>query len=314
MNKFCKYCLPLFLLFIVFNSEIYGGTLLHKQNPFQNYKKSIKPSGQITKKNIQKKSEIPITINYLWLKNNGVYKMIADIAPPQGYKRIPVKKGSFAEFLRYLPLKKDKIVYLFNGEQKVDQSFQYEVIDLDIGSKDIQQCADTIMRLRAEYLFSKGETAAISFHFVNGFKCEYSKWKNGYGIKIKGNSVKWVKTAENNGSYESFRKYLNIIFNYANTVSFSKELKTVNDRNIQMGDIIIHPGFPGHAVLIVDIVKDHNGQKKFLLLQGFMPTQNAYILKTMNYKTPWYKANFEETFETPEYIFRTYKIMRFFPI
>jgi hypothetical protein len=45
-------------------------------------------------------------------------KIVSDIAPPPGYKRIDVAKGLFGEWLRNISLKKDKQVYLYNGELK----------------------------------------------------------------------------------------------------------------------------------------------------------------------------------------------------
>ena len=84
-----------------------------------------------------------------------VYKTIGEIKPPEGYTRVVVKSGLFGAWLRMVSLKKDKTVYLFNGQLKRNQSAQFAVIDIPTGNKDLQQCADAVMRLRAEYLFAK---------------------------------------------------------------------------------------------------------------------------------------------------------------
>src|SRR5258708_3439451 len=43
------------------------------------------------------------------------YSMVGVIPLPAGCSRVPVVKGSFAEWLRALPLKKDKMVHLYDG-------------------------------------------------------------------------------------------------------------------------------------------------------------------------------------------------------
>src|SRR5688572_9799278 len=79
---------------------------------------------------------------------------VEEIQPPPGFKRISSPDNSFTTWLRNLHFKKDKTVYLFNGEKKKNQSAQFAVIDISRSKKDLQQCADVVMRLRAEYLFA----------------------------------------------------------------------------------------------------------------------------------------------------------------
>src|SRR5712675_2018064 len=82
------------------------------------------------------------------------YKTIGEIKMPDGCKRIPAQPGSFGEWLRAIPLRKDNHVYLYNGLPKRNQTAQFAVLDISVGNKDLQQCADAVMRLRAEYLFA----------------------------------------------------------------------------------------------------------------------------------------------------------------
>ena len=84
--------------------------------------------------------------------NDNPYAHIIDISLPVGFIRENDHSGSFAEFLRNIALKKDKMVYQFNGYPKTNQLVQFAVLNISVGNKDLQQCADAVMRLRAEYL------------------------------------------------------------------------------------------------------------------------------------------------------------------
>jgi len=77
---------------------------------------------------------------------------------PNGYKRVSVEKGSFAEFLRNQKLKPygEKALY-YNGKEKSSRGIYDSVFDVEIGNQDLHQCADAIMLLRAEYFYSKKE-------------------------------------------------------------------------------------------------------------------------------------------------------------
>lgn len=78
------------------------------------------------------------------------------IAPPVNYIRETCDEHSFTSYLRQLPLlPKGSKVLLYNGQEKRNQAAAYAVIDMEIGNRDLQQCADAIMRLRAEYLWAQ---------------------------------------------------------------------------------------------------------------------------------------------------------------
>lgn len=90
-------------------------------------------------------------------------RAVKQIPLPKGYERIEVAANSFAQYLRELPLRNDKTVYLFNHQSKSDQSLHYAVIAISTGNRDLQQCADVVMRLRAEYFYSKKCMTAFVF-------------------------------------------------------------------------------------------------------------------------------------------------------
>jgi len=234
---------------------------------------------------------------------------------PDGFERIIAEPNSFAEYLRNIKLKSHlSKVKLYNGHLKWRQDVHVAVLDIDVGKRDLQQCADAVMRLRAEYLYHQKKYDEISFHFTNGFDANYSKWREGYRIKVNNNDVEWYKINEASNNYENFRKYLNMVFAYAGSLSLAKELSSVEFQNMQVGDVFIQGGSPGHAVIIIDMaINSRNGEKVFLLAQSYMPAQDIHILKNPDNSkiSPWYELDQPDPIETPEWRFYKSDLKRF---
>jgi hypothetical protein len=248
--------------------------------------------------------------DYHWLgKQEPTATIATEILPPEGYDRVEVSAESFENWLRNLPLKeKGTPVYLYNGRKKGDQEVHFAVVDIDTGSSDLQQCADAVIRLRAEYLYASGFYSSIHFNFTSGDEASFTKWAAGYRPKVNGNRVQWIKKADQDSSYMNFRRYLTTVSVYAGTYSLSKELKPRSDSNeMQIGDLFIEGGFPGHAVIVVDMAENkQNGKKVFLLAQSFMPAQDIHVLKNPNNAglSPWYDLALGKTLRTPEWRFK----------
>jgi hypothetical protein len=231
------------------------------------------------------------------------------ISLPEGFERVKAESGSFAEYLQNFPLKPHGTdVFYFDGRKKLGD-FHVAVLNIDVGKKDLQQCADAVMRLRAEYLLKAKKFNQIHFNFTNGFNAEYSKWKEGWRVDIKGNQTSWVKNAKQDISYQSFRKYMDLVFSYAGTLSLAKELKPVELGKAQIGDVFIQGGSPGHAVLIVDMaIHSKTGEKICLVVQSYMPAQDIHILLNPNDNSlsPWIKVpenQIDAEFITPQWDF-----------
>ncbi len=209
---------------------------------------------------------------------------------PDGYERVSATKDSFADFLRNYKLKKHKSpVLYYNGEEKGNQDVHAAVFKLPMEAQDLQQCADSIMRMYAEYYWHSGQPDKIAFHFVNGFLAEYSKWRQGYRIEVSDTGCSWVHSASADNSYETFKQYMRMVFSYAGTLSMEKESEKIALPQIQAGDIFIKGGSPGHVVMVVDVCKNKDGKKAFLLAQGFMPAQEFHVLKNpLHPEDPWY--------------------------
>lgn len=236
------------------------------------------------------------------------------IQTPEGFERLAVKANSLGEYLRNLPVKSDDSPVLhYDGSQKMREA-HVAVLDIDVGKRDLQQCADAVMRMRAEYLFKEQRYEDIHFNFTNGFRVDYSKWREGNRIMVKGNKSWWEKKAQPDSSYESFRKYLNEIFMYAGSLSLSKEMKSISTEQIKAGDVFILGGSPGHAATVMDVAKNSKtGKTLFLLSQSYMPAQDIHILKNEEDSelSPWFPLDFGERLLTPEFVFNKDQLMRF---
>lgn len=239
---------------------------------------------------------------------------VSQLSPPAGYTRLAASPGSFAAWLRNITLKKDPTVYLYNKQPKPNQTAQYAVLDIPVGDKDLQQCADAVIRLRATYLYQQGQTAEIAFSATDGTRIDYPSWQEGYRFKLLNNKLIKVKNGIAGNSSASFDLYLQTVFAYAGTLSLSRELKPVaHIHNIEPGNVFIKGGSPGHAVIVMDVATNAAGQKMFLLAQSYMPAQDIHILQNPVDKTlsPWYPEDFGQTLLTPEWRFEKGELMKF---
>jgi Domain of unknown function (4846) len=216
--------------------------------------------------------------------NKNPFRAIKNISLPEGFVRIKADSNSFAGWLRTVPLKEDKTVYLFDGRPKHNQQAQFAVLDISVPRKNLQQCADAVMRLRAEYLFVTKQFDAINFtdnaNTAYTFHTPYTK--------------------------ENFMLYMERVFGMCGSASLSKQLKPVSDFSaIQPGDVLIRGGFPGHAIIVVDVAENAEGKKIFMLAQSYMPAQDIHLLVNPADEnlSPWYKDDKAQKILTPEYLF-----------
>lgn len=234
---------------------------------------------------------------------------------PEGYERVKVEENSFAQYLRSKKLKPYgyKALY-YNGRAKSLNNIYDSVYDYDIGNNDLHQAADAIMFLRADFLFLNGMYNDITFSFMNGFKAEYSKWMAGYRIMVRDNEASWHMDTEYNCTYESFLKYMNMIYSYCSALSLDKDLTPINICEMEIGDVFLTSGVPNHTVIIVDMAVNINtGEKIFILAQSGNPAQQTQILINPNNPeiSPWYELNTVSELVTPEWTFSVDDIKRF---
>jgi len=198
-------------------------------------------------------------------------------------------------------------VLIYTGAQKWRQDVHAAVIDIDVGTRDLQQCADATMRLRAEWLYAMNRPGEIAFNDTGSAKpIAFSRWAAGERPRPSGHALAWSRSATPDASYASFRRYMDSVFTWAGTHSLERELVPVPVAQIAPGDVFIKGGFPGHAVLVADAVENRaTGERRFLLVQSFMPAQEMHVLKNPADAdgSPWYPPAFGDRLVTPEWVF-----------
>ena len=190
--------------------------------------------------------------------------------PPFGYQRIAVQSGSFAEWLRDLPLLSSNEVLSYQGNP-IDAP-SAAVVDLDIGRGDLQQCADSILRLYAEYRWSANKASDLGFHFSSGDFSSWPNWRSGERFLIRGSKVTRIQKKAVGDTHSEFRKWLQHTFIYAGTRSMNRDSQRLAmDKSILPGDFFVSPGSPGHAIIVLDVARSPGQPDVALLGQGFMP-------------------------------------------
>ncbi|MEJ7625771.1 MAG: DUF4846 domain-containing protein [Ferruginibacter sp.] len=216
--------------------------------------------------------------------------IISHISLPHGYKRTLSDSISFGKWLGDIKIKKDNKVYLYDGRLKENQKAQFAVLDISTGTKDLQQCADAIMRLRAEYLFKMKRYDEIVFKDYDNKEYRFLPPYNSGNLQL----------------------YLQKVFGMCGSASLAKQMRSAEISAIEPGDILIRGGFPGHAVIVLDVASNIKGNKIYLLAQSYMPAQNIHVLinPADSILSPWYQVSNDKIIITPEYIFRNTELKK----
>lgn len=183
-------------------------------------------------------------------------RTVEQIATPAGFTRVPLEDGTFGDWLRGLELEPvDTPVRMWDGRESLNQRWHERVVRLSILSR-WQECADSVIRLRAEWATQHG---TFRFHGSD-------LW---YGM-----------------SRAAFERGLRGLF--ATTGTYNLEHELARPADLQVGDVLVFGGSPGHAVLVMDEARDPQGRRVVLLGNGFMPARSFYLVRTGG--SPWHRV------------------------
>lgn len=225
---------------------------------------------------------------------------------PEGFERVSVEAGSFAEYLRSYSLKtygtmpkrydRDSGSLVDYGEGSIAGVFNIELIN--VGS--LQGAAGSMIRLRAEYLRSKGAHEAISFELCTtpAFVCDYKTWIEGGRLdktQLDENILSWClehgdgstcghKDVWLGDSDDSFKYYLQQVMLYSNVASLKLQMERITTSDMRIGDVFCSQA--GTALMIVDIaVNAQTGEKMFIVAGGATPATDIHVYDNTNDNT-----------------------------
>ncbi len=219
------------------------------------------------------------------------------ITPPDGYSRVAVERGSFAEYLRKYPLHPVNIkLPVYNGKTRNTDS--PAIFDISLGDEGYQQCADSIIRLYSDYFYENKQYDKISFEFSNGDICDYNRWRQGKRMLALGSFSCEIPAALPDDSLQGYRNYLKTVMNYAGTLSLLNESEQISPDEIRIGDIICNES---HVVLIVDEAVNEKGEKTYLIGQSYIPAVCFHLVTTSygDVDSPWFT---QEQLEKQDFI------------
>jgi len=230
---------------------------------------------------------LPMTVNpahYPWLSEvarRPSAPLWTRFRVPPGWNRVEPERGSFGAWLQGLPVLTDtSAVHDYRGQSIFAASAA--VAELDLIGEDLQQCADSILRLYAEFSWVTGAAGALKFHFTSGDVTTWKNWQRGERHIVAGDLVLPVPWFSPGRSRSAFRSWLTLVFRYAGTRSMALDSSAVPPTaSLKAGDFFVLPGSPGHTVLILDVIEHAaSGERRALVGQGYTPAQEFHVIAT----------------------------------
>lgn len=205
-------------------------------------------------------------------------------AEPPRCRRVDSASGSYAAFLRTLPLKTHGTpVRDYNGNVVHWGRDLGAVLDIDLvgaeSGADLQQCADVAVRLFAEYHWRSDTADQLDMPLQNGQRVRWRDWRQGTRGKVVGNRHRFSRAANADDSYATFRGYLAYVMNWLGSAGVKRSAKAIDEADVGAGDLYVQnsTGNIGHVSVILDRCDTDSGSL-YLVGEGFMPAQDAHVM------------------------------------
>jgi len=205
-------------------------------------------------------------------------------APPAGFVSDVVAAGSFGAYLQALPLLPPGTPVLTFAGTPAHAPWAQAVVDVSVGARDLQQCADSAIRLRAEWLRSSTSSSTTAmgpvrpvFHATSGDPIPYGRYVAGERAFAQKNRLGWRSGARSGDDDEVWAAWLETVFLYAGSLSLARDTTPVTGP-MAAGDLLVLGGSPGHVLVVLDVARAADGREQWLIGQGFMPAQSFHVI------------------------------------
>ncbi len=202
-------------------------------------------------------------------------------APPPGFERVSLPDSSFGAWLRRLPLKPEgSALYDFQGrlQKSAGDTTLAAIIDLSVKGRRLEQCMDILARLYSSYCRERGKSSGLVWPLPGGTPLSFKEWQQGKRPLFSGSRYR-VLAGKTPASGNTLRGYLNTVYELSGTQTFYFACPRVSRAEIRPGDFIVKKGGSGHAVLILDVARNKNGETRVLIAQGDTPAVPLHILR-----------------------------------
>lgn len=216
---------------------------------------------------------------------------------PAGFARISVSEGSFARWLRGLPLLPESAVsYDWQKRAVFNPDEVGGVLDWRLLGPE-EQCADIALRLLAEFARLDANGSDPVFRSLSGDEIRWSRWLRGrYGTNQNATAIVYRADSPRTGSRSEYDRFLKFVMNYTNTASMARDWPIIAETELVVGDVIIQPHCTGegmgHLSVIVDACEDSAGARSFIFVDGYTPARDPVVRQrvTGDRSTVWMTA------------------------
>jgi hypothetical protein len=118
-----------------------------------------------------------------------------------------------------------------------------------------------------------------------------SRWEKGQRLIPNGPNVFWViKGKPSEVDHAEFRRYLDAVFNWANSTSLALRSTPVEDpKQLVAGDFFLQSREPNHVAVVLDVAEKPSGERVALLGQARNPAESIHVVRPGK-ATPWFSV------------------------
>ncbi len=201
---------------------------------------------------------------------------------PTGYRRVAIEPGSFAEYVRHLAVLPDTAsVRYYDGRPVQQWPGNTRVLDMPfLFCSDVEQCADMALRLVSEYFWQTDRADSLAFRLQNGQEIVWREWRAGQRFRYDAQSDRHVRSrGAADSSRTAFEEFLFYLFHWTGSVALKRDLRRIAASDLQPGDLIVQntSGAMGHVSVILDAAVNAEGERLYLIANGWTPAQSMFI-------------------------------------